>query len=100
MIPGRVLSPGSVHSSFFVPIVSFLAVCALFFLVSCKSKSPANSESVEAPKNAPDLVFTYGSEKEKWVNEVTTAFNRGDHVSNQACCQRKQRSGLHCTGFS
>jgi Ca-activated chloride channel homolog len=24
-------------------------------------------------------VFTYGSEKEKWINEITQAFNRADH---------------------
>src|SRR5262249_60978101 len=26
-----------------------------------------------------ELTFTYGSEKEKWITEVTNAFNRGDH---------------------
>jgi Ca-activated chloride channel homolog len=28
------------------------------------------------------LTFTYGSEKEKWINELTDEFNRGDHRSS------------------
>src|SRR5262249_32777861 len=66
-------------SKFPVHIGYLLAACALFVLVSCKSKSPTNSETAEVPENALELVFTYGSEKEKWINEVTAAFNRGDH---------------------
>ena len=31
------------------------------------------------PSDALQLIFTYGSEKEKWINEVTDAFNRGEH---------------------
>ena len=31
------------------------------------------------PSDALQLTFTYGSEKEKWINEVTDAFNRGEH---------------------
>lgn len=58
----------------------FLAlVLFLSFLVSCKSKSKPESETPVAPKNSLELVFTYGSEKEKWINEVTATFNHAEH---------------------
>jgi Ca-activated chloride channel homolog len=54
----------------------FLLVFALFTF-GCK-KSP--TETAETPSAAPrgslELVFPYGSEKEKWINDVTGAFNR------------------------
>src|SRR5262249_18329607 len=51
-------------------------------LPACKSK-PSSSEAGPqvAPADALELVFTYGSEKEKWINEVTAEFNRGGHRS-------------------
>jgi Ca-activated chloride channel family protein len=53
---------------------------SIFFLLSCKSrKSSSPAESVEVPKGAIELTFTYGSEKEKWINEVTDRFNREQH---------------------
>ena len=64
-------------------IVSALTV--LFFillLTACKSKTTSEAES-SSPSNANskdrlELTFTYGSEKEKWIGEVTDAFNRSD----------------------
>jgi len=53
----------------------------LMGLVSCKKKpeSSSQNEPAAAPKDALELVFTYGSEKEKWITEVTSQFNREGH---------------------
>ncbi len=55
-------------------------------LASCggKSPSPAGNAGNEAaaPAEIPgalNLLFTYGSEKEDWIKEVTARFNAGDH---------------------
>ena len=40
-----------------------------------RSSSSAQAENT-APAGALELVFTYGSEKEKWIKEVTDSFNR------------------------
>ena len=55
-----------------------------FFLaaaLSCKSSNKTQESEPESRSSSDriDLLFTYGSEKEKWINEVTEAFNRGDH---------------------
>jgi len=42
---------------------------------SSASSSPADSN----PKGSVKLTFTYGSEKEEWIKDVTAAFNTGDH---------------------
>jgi Ca-activated chloride channel homolog len=55
-----------------------LALLLLIFLSGCKSKGPSEGGAVPSA-DALQLTFTYGSEKEKWINEVTEAFNRGDH---------------------
>jgi Ca-activated chloride channel family protein len=49
--------------------------------VSCKKtvQSGGHNEPAPVPKNALELVFTYGSEKEKWITEVTDQFNREEH---------------------
>jgi Ca-activated chloride channel family protein len=58
-------------------IFIFFAVSLLFFgLASCKSKSSPETPAATVPQNGLELVFTYGSEKEKWIGEVTDAFNR------------------------
>ena len=46
-------------------------------LAGCKNQ-PAQNEATSnvAPRGALELVFPYGSEKEKWINDVTAAFNR------------------------
>ena len=56
----------------------FLLLSFLFFL-NCGSPNREQSSSRSAPqipKNALELVFTYGSEKEKWIKDVTDEFNR------------------------
>jgi Ca-activated chloride channel family protein len=53
------------------------AACAVFLLASCRTQRSKNDEAeVAAPRGALELVFPYGSEKEKWINDVTAAFNR------------------------
>jgi Ca-activated chloride channel homolog len=43
----------------------------------CK-KEPSDVREVPqaAPRGSVELIFPYGSEKEKWINDVTAAFNR------------------------
>ena len=46
-------------------------------LAGCKNQpAPNEATSNIAPRGALELVFPYGSEKEKWINDVTAAFNR------------------------
>src|SRR5262249_18040442 len=61
----------------------FFGLCTVFFLVcilsaaaGCKNQPASNQETAVAPRGALELVFPYGSEKEKWINEVTASFNR------------------------
>jgi Ca-activated chloride channel homolog len=58
---------------------AFGTLLLVIFFSSCKSKTAQQSEANQAPPNALELTFTYGSEKEKWISEVTAEFNRGDH---------------------
>ena len=55
-----------------LPAAGLLA--ALSF--GCQTRPPSSKETPAAPRGALELVFPYGSEKEKWINEVTGAFNR------------------------
>jgi Ca-activated chloride channel homolog len=50
-------------------------------LLGCKSssKKPAPAATSEPPQDSLELVFSYGSEKEKWIKEVTDRFNSEDH---------------------
>jgi Ca-activated chloride channel family protein len=49
----------------------------LSFVAGCKNQeSPQRESATQAPRGALELVFPYGSEKEKWINDVTAAFNR------------------------
>jgi Ca-activated chloride channel family protein len=53
-----------------------LACFALVF-AGCKNQPTENRETpAPAPHGAVELVFPYGSEKEKWINDVTNAFNQ------------------------
>ena len=62
----------------------FLLVCAILALAcsgiipqGCKKPTQENPEKQQAaPRGALELVFPYGSEKEKWINDVTKAFNQ------------------------
>ena len=57
---------------------SVVIILLLLLLPACKSKG-SSSEFGSDSGNKVELVFTYGSEKEKWVNDVTADFNRGEH---------------------
>ena len=56
----------------------FLSIFCLSFS-GCKKQSSSPQEtasSEQAPRGALELVFPYGSEKEKWITDVTRAFNQ------------------------
>jgi len=61
--------------------ISLSPIVLLFLLLlpACKSRTPSETESGLPSGDKLELTFTYGSEKEKWINEVTGEFNRGDH---------------------
>jgi Ca-activated chloride channel homolog len=57
-------------------LISF-ALC--LGLGGCKNENPARQErasSERAPEGSLELVFPYGSEKEKWITDVTRDFNQ------------------------
>jgi len=58
--------------SLMLPAAGLLAALAF----GCQTRPPSSKETPAAPRDALQLVFPYGSEKEKWINEVTGAFNR------------------------
>jgi Ca-activated chloride channel homolog len=62
------------------PLIGFplLIACFLLFLTACKPKNRSESEPGTPSADRLELTFTYGSEKEKWINEVTGEFNRAD----------------------
>ena len=57
--------------------LSLLAVL-ICLLVGCE-KVGSTDEKNAVPKDAVRLLFTYSSEKEDWVKEVTATFNQGGH---------------------
>jgi len=65
-------------------LILLLAFFMFLPLAACRSKQQASSVTGErgaapAPPDSIELLFTYGSEKERWINEVTDKFNREDH---------------------
>jgi Ca-activated chloride channel family protein len=60
-----------------------VAALLLLALTGCpreRSDSPAaDTPATRNPKGNVTLTFTYGSEKEEWIKDVTAAFNREDH---------------------
>jgi Ca-activated chloride channel family protein len=59
----------AIHAGFFLIFMIFLAA-------GCKNQPPPSKETASAiPRGALELVFPYGSEKEKWISDVTAAFN-------------------------
>src|SRR5215469_10610921 len=58
------------------------AVLLVSLLSSCKSRS--KSEVPTPSADSVQLTFTYGSEKEKWINEVTDNFNRENHRTSSS----------------
>jgi Ca-activated chloride channel family protein len=58
------------------------AAVAAIVLVACRvEQSTSTSSSAPSHPSAEtiNLTFTYGSEKEEWIKNVTEGFNRGDH---------------------
>jgi Ca-activated chloride channel family protein len=64
----------------FARCVVFMAIVSL---VACRVEQTTGSSSSSAPSHPAaetiNLTFTYGSEKEEWIKNVTEAFNREDH---------------------
>ena len=76
-----------IRGAFFARCVWLLALVPSFILQSgCKRSSSASSSSQSenaAPSGSLELVFTYGSEKENWIKDVSDSFNRaGNKTSN------------------
>ncbi|HKE33352.1 MAG TPA: extracellular solute-binding protein [Candidatus Angelobacter sp.] len=56
-----------------------LALCLLLAASGCRKTSESSGTGTGSralPANSIELVFTYGSEKEKWIKDVTDSFNR------------------------
>jgi Ca-activated chloride channel homolog len=53
--------------------------CDHLSLAGCSKEGSNDSQKDPVPKNAVRLLFTYGSEKEDWVKDVTADFNQGGH---------------------
>jgi Ca-activated chloride channel family protein len=55
-----------------------MLLAVLLIPASCKKEPPKekNESVASSPQGALELVFPYGSEKEKWITEVTNEFNR------------------------
>ena len=49
------------------------------FLIGCSKVGSNDSQKDPVSKDAVRLLFTYGSEKEDWVKDVTADFNQGRH---------------------
>ena len=65
--------------SFFVAAWPFVLALAflIFTLGGCKKERTESQQSpAVAPRGSLELVFPYGSEKEKWITDVTNAFNQ------------------------
>jgi len=60
-------------------IIFSLTIWIGFVLAGCGSRpdpEPSSRESARAPSGSIELLFPYGSEKEKWIQDVTETFNR------------------------
>jgi Ca-activated chloride channel homolog len=82
-IPGNLLAGyrASVHRRALSRSLALAGTSFLLFLISlatgCKNQPPPSKETpTAAPRRAVELVFPYGSEKEKWIADVTAVFNR------------------------
>ncbi len=62
-----------------IGIILSISILCVGLLLGCNSKSTPKNEAVAPAPNGVEIVFTYGSEKEKWINEVTDSFNRERH---------------------
>jgi Ca-activated chloride channel family protein len=48
-------------------------------LLGCSGRAAAPKENARADDNTVELVFTYGSEKQGWINDVTKSFNDSEN---------------------
>src|SRR5215471_21040663 len=75
-IPSRLPGSNSV-------ILTFVVILSFLFVPACKAKQQTpegkDRSAAQAPPDSIELLFVYGSEKERWINEVTDKFNREDH---------------------
>ena len=56
--------------------LSLILSLLLLLSVACtKSSNQQENKPAVAPENAIELTFTYGSEKQNWIDEVTKGFN-------------------------
>jgi Ca-activated chloride channel family protein len=58
-------------------------VTGLFLFSGCESRRSPDTAAPAISSNRLELVFAYGSEKEKWITAVTNAFNFSDHRTRQ-----------------
>src|SRR5262244_2030635 len=78
----RMLSGRSLLRFLFEVGSTLLIFLFLGFSLGCKSRTQSEPEAATPPGDRLELLFTYGSEKEKWINEVTNEFNRADHKTS------------------
>jgi Ca-activated chloride channel family protein len=74
-LSAKLVAPASIV--FIISLLTAVAGC----VAGCKSsqKAPAAGTETEPAPGSIELVFSYGSEKEKWIKEVTDRFNAEDH---------------------
>lgn len=63
-------------------VAALIGVFALALVACSRPSRRVETTSNEAPRpsgNAIELVFPYGSEKEKWIADLTSQFNREQH---------------------
>jgi len=74
------------RGAFFVRCIWLFAfLLPLVLQTGCKRSGSSSSFQTEtaAPAGSLELIFTYGSEKENWIKDVTDSFNRsGNKTSN------------------
>jgi Ca-activated chloride channel homolog len=73
----RLTAKACAFQRYWFALTTFFSLFLILAITGCKNQSSPRSETpaAGAPRGALELVFPYGSEKEKWVNDVTGAFN-------------------------
>jgi len=77
--------PAKLRSAWCGALFLFCGLVLVLMLLACKSREPSGGSGEKAlkpPSNSLELVFVYGSEKEKWITEVTEAFNRSEQKTS------------------
>lgn len=79
----RVVSELLKTHQFSIALLTLVAFCFSICLVGCRSNQSQSRDeknsATQAPPDSIELLFTYGSEKEKWINDATDRFNHEDH---------------------